>query len=291
MILRFIPSFFKNYLKNILQKIIEREVDASIRRRVDKSKQHINNLPFRHKFMKGLLPYSYYAYGVYHAAVLAKRLDIKRISVIEFGVAGGNGLLCLEDHAKNVGDLLGIEIEVYGFDTGSGMTPPKSYLDMPYRFAEGNYKMNIPELMGRLNNAKLVIGDVRETVENFFEKYQPAPIGFVSFDMDYYWSTMDGLHLFSDEHSAEYFLPRIQLYFDDINGHEISSYNEFVGELAAINDWNNRSERIKIGKGRALLSKKNPMPWYSQMYVMHRFFHPLYNEYVSGATENSLRLK
>lgn len=34
-----------------------------------------------------------YAYCTYHAADLARRLGIPRISVIEFGVAGGNGLL------------------------------------------------------------------------------------------------------------------------------------------------------------------------------------------------------
>src|SRR3989442_47546 len=47
-----------------------------------------------------------------------KTLGYTRISVLEFGVAGGRGLLNLEYHAQPVESLLSIEIDVYGFDAG-----------------------------------------------------------------------------------------------------------------------------------------------------------------------------
>ena len=40
-----------------------------------------------------VFPRPHYAYCTYHAARLAEILGIERISLIEFGVAGGNGLV------------------------------------------------------------------------------------------------------------------------------------------------------------------------------------------------------
>jgi len=41
-----------------------------------------------------------YAYICFHAAKLGKKLGYKKISIIEYGVAGGQGLLILEEHIK-----------------------------------------------------------------------------------------------------------------------------------------------------------------------------------------------
>jgi hypothetical protein len=49
-----------------------------------------------------VFPRPQYAYGVFHAADLAKRLGVSAISVIEFGVAGGLGLLALENIAASI---------------------------------------------------------------------------------------------------------------------------------------------------------------------------------------------
>ena len=73
---------------------------------------------------KGRVCRPHYTWGVLHAAHLAKVLGIKRISVIEFGVAGGNGLVSLENIAQEVERLLGVGIDVYGFDTGVGLPKP-----------------------------------------------------------------------------------------------------------------------------------------------------------------------
>lgn len=234
------------------------------------------------------LDYSAYGYGVYHAAILAKRLELKAISAIEFGVAGGNGLLALERHSARISELTGVEIEVYGFDTGTGMTPPQDYRDMPYRFREGNYRMDEAALRARLGRAKLVLGDVAETVPEFLSCHDPAPVGFVSFDLDYYSATMAAFRLFDGDHAA--FLPRLQIYFDDIIGYELSSYNRFVGELAAIDDFNASRAEMKLAPAMAPRRFVLNLPWYHQIYLLHRFTHPLYSRYVSGAGPNSLTL-
>src|SRR6185295_610455 len=69
----------------------------------------------------GIYPYAHYAYGVYWSAQLASRLGIPRITAIEFGVAGGRGLVALETCAAEIGNALGVTIDVVGFDAGVGM--------------------------------------------------------------------------------------------------------------------------------------------------------------------------
>lgn len=237
------------------------------------------------------LPYSQYAYGIHHAAVLAKRLQVPEISVLEFGVAGGNGLVAMEAHAGEVASQTGVAIQVYGFDTGEGMTPPQDHRDMPYRFAMGNYRMDVPKLMERLKSARLVLGDVAGTASTFLQEYNPAPIGFVSFDMDYYSSTIAALAIFSENQDDRYFLPRIQCYFDDVIGSEYSSYNDFVGELAAIRDFNHGNESVKLAESRVFRKYAINFDWYHQIYLMHRFRHSLYGSYISKAGPGSLALR
>ena len=55
----------------------------------------------------------HYAYCVYNAAILAKKLGYKSFSIIEFGVAGGNGIYFLEKFCEKVRLELNIEIEIY----------------------------------------------------------------------------------------------------------------------------------------------------------------------------------
>ena len=44
------------------------------------------------------IPYAQYAHCLYNGCLLAAKLNIPRVSAIEFGVAGGNGLLHLEKY-------------------------------------------------------------------------------------------------------------------------------------------------------------------------------------------------
>ena len=73
---------------------------------------------YKSHFFLGFIDRPYYGYNVYQAAVQALLLGYKKMSVIEFGVAGGNGLVCLEKHVKKISQKLGIQISIYGFDTG-----------------------------------------------------------------------------------------------------------------------------------------------------------------------------
>ena len=109
------------------------------------------------------LPRAHYAYIMFEGARLAKRLGFKRISVIEFGVAGGNGLVNMEYHAEKIEELLGVTVDIYGFDTGVGLPPPEDYRDLPYIFKEGFFRMDQAALKARLKRSKLIIGDARDT--------------------------------------------------------------------------------------------------------------------------------
>lgn len=81
------------------------------------------------------------------------------------------------------------------------------------------------------------------------------------------------------------------MHFDDINGNEVSLYNDYVGELAAIKDFNALSRAVKISRNRTFNALNIRFSWYSQSYIMHRFAHNRYPSYVSSATPETLSLK
>ena len=186
----------------------------------------------------------WYGYCVYYAAFFAKKLGFDKISVIEFGVAGGSGLLNLEYHAKQVEKEIGLKIEVYGFDNGEGLPEPLDHRDYPYFWKKGDFKLDRLSLESKLQNAKLVIGDVKDTIPEFFDKYSPAPIAAMMMDLDFYSSTVEALKILEHEH--EKYLPRIFCYFDDLFGTEFEVYNEFAGEWLAIKEFNDKHETKKI---------------------------------------------
>lgn len=72
-----------------------------------------------------------YTWGVMQGLSLARALNIKRVSVLEFGVAGGRGLLALEQVAQALEPTFGVQVDVYGFDTGMGLPKPSDNRDLP----------------------------------------------------------------------------------------------------------------------------------------------------------------
>lgn len=215
-----------------------------------------------------------YIWGVLSAADLAKHLNIQHISVIEFGVASGQGLRALEEISKQVEKILDIKIDVIGFDTGCGLPKPVDYRDLPNLWEEGYFPMEKQELLSSLSKAQLYLGLVKDTVHDFLAK-SPAPIGFISFDLDLYSSTKDAFELFSSNIDS-LFLPRIHCYFDDVHGW---TYSEWNGELLAINEFNQANELKKISKIHGLRYLINVMNsyWPEQFYLLHIFNHHLYN--------------
>jgi hypothetical protein len=217
-----------------------------------------------------------YAYCAYNSALLAKKLSYDKISFIEFGVAKGNGLLYLENIANRIEKELDIKIEVYGFDTGEGLIQPKDYRDLPYFFQGGMYKMDIEALKNKLHRSKLIIGDVKDTVKDFFSNQNPAPIAAIFNDLDYYSSTMNSFKIFDND--IKYFLPRVFCYFDDVIGSAEEMYTEFSGELLAIDDFNKITEDKKMSLNKNL--QHLDISWKNQIYYLHNFSHPKYNNYI-----------
>jgi hypothetical protein len=224
-----------------------------------------------------------YAYLVYQAAKLAARLGESRVSILEFGVAGGDGLLALEYHAEQIEKIFPVKIEIYGFDTGEGLPPPEDYRDLRYHWKSNFFKMNVPELRKRLKRSTLVLGNVTETLGTFFDQYNPAPIGAVSQDLDYYSSTVTALKLFDAENTR--FLPRVFCYFDDTVGGDVELYNDFTGERLAIHEFNESHHSTKLSPVYYLTAIPAAPAWHHQIWSLHYFDHPKYNTFVSDENQ------
>lgn len=214
-----------------------------------------------------------YIWGCIQAATLAKVLDVDRISVIEFGVGGGAGLIALDRIAMQAERLTGVKCDVYGFDTGTGLPKPVDYRDAPNMWFEGQCPMNRKVLESQLQRASLRLGNVSETLPAFLTE-SIAPVGFVSFDLDLYSSTVDALRLFTA--GDDMLLPRVMCYFDNILGH---SYSDFTGERLAISEFNNHTTR-KLSPVHGL-KYFVPAPYrddryWECMYFAHLFHHRAY---------------
>jgi hypothetical protein len=230
---------------------------------------------FPERMRLDLSPRPHYAFGVYSAAKQAQRLGLDAISVIEFGVAGGSGLVALERIAEQVEADTGVQIAVYGFDSGAGMPAPLDYRDLAHVWGGGFYHMDVELLRGRLTRANLLLGDVAETVPQAVADAAMPPLGFVSFDLDYYSSTKTAFGIF--EKPADCRLPRVYCYFDDITGPDFACMTEHFGELLAIREFNEEHDPGKISKVENLwTTRANRAPWNEQIYVFHDFAHPLY---------------
>jgi hypothetical protein len=209
-----------------------------------------------------------YLTGVLYAANQAKEEGVPEISVVEFGVAGGNGLLALQDYVAAVEKESGIRISVWGFDTGKGLSQScGDYRDHPDRYAPGEYAMDEKALTPRLHaRTKLVLGDVRKTVVAFVSEAAYAPVGFVSVDLDLYSSSKAALQLLSL--SGKRTLRRVALYFDDISS---NVHHQWAGELLAIREFNDENADLKIDQWRGLEFGR-PFPehdWLKSMYIAH----------------------
>ncbi len=230
-----------------------------------------------------------YAYGIASAAKLARSLGHPAVSAIEFGVAGGNGLVSMERIAAAVGAEYGVTLSVFGFDTGTGMPCPTDYRDLPYVWEAGFYQMEPDRLRSRLRSAELILGDVAETIPRFLGRTELAPIGFIAFDLDYYSSTRQAFRVFDGPSGTR--LPRIYCYFDDIIWPEPACHNAWVGELCAIREFNEADDKRKIAKLNGLSwMRRHAARWNEQIYVCHDFHHPVYSRLLTPDGERFRQL-
>lgn len=222
-----------------------------------------------------LLPRQPYAFGLQQAFEFAaahrEKLAIKRLVIIEFGVASGAGLLNLCRLSERLSAHYGVECRIVGFDTGEGMPPPVDYRDHPEKYLDGDF---VPHDTAALEsalpaNASVIYGNVGETLAKL-ELGPGEVVGFVSIDVDYWSSARDCLTLF--DKTATRFLPKTPVYLDDVNNVD---HHSFAGELLAVSEFNEAHERRKIVRMNGLRNWrifKNAL-WLDQMFWFFDFDH------------------
>lgn len=237
----------------------------------------------------GVVARPHYSWILYYAAIQAKALGYRAITVIELGVAGGNGLLYLCEDAARVRSELGVEINLVGFDSGAGLPATHDIRDLHYVWPAGSFEMDRAALEKRLaGRATLIFGDVAETVA----AWQPpadAPVAAVMFDLDMYSSTRSALPLLTKENV----LPRVWCYFDDIRGFPDMALTDFIGEVAAIREFNEDPARSILRDNVSpahVFGPLVPERWHQKVYMYHRLNHPQYDICLSE-NKHQLRLQ
>jgi len=213
------------------------------------------------------------AYAILKAADQAKSLGLNRMTILEFGVAMGGGLMNMCFIAKRVTAITGISITVVGFDTGQGMPPARDYRDHPDLYWAGDFPMDVVALRKRLpENAKLIVGNIDTTVAQFLDgDLRPdCPIGYTAIDVDYYSSTVSALRVF--ESDPQHYLPICHIYLDDI---ELDAHNPAAGELLAVEEFNRKSDLRKIYRNEFLENQRlfRNAVWIKHMYQLHVMDH------------------
>jgi hypothetical protein len=228
---------------------------------------------FRARERYGLISRSNYLYGMLRAADVAKYFGKQRVTVIEFGVASGAGILNMASLAPEIKKETGVELRIVGFDTGSGLPPVQGYKDHPEIWSPGDFVTEdrdrlLQELGGR---AEIIWGDINDNIDSFIDAIDPSePIGFISIDVDLYSAT--GAALRGLTKASEKYNPAISMYFDDVR---FFFANKWAGELAAIAEFNAEHDLRKIDRDRSLPGHRpvKAESWYSQMYICHILDH------------------
>jgi len=224
---------------------------------------------YRLKIFFDLILRQQHAYGVLFATEKAIKDGCKKLTIIEFGVANGAGLINISEICKKLNKIYGVEYNIFGFDTGVGMPDPLDFRDHPELYKTGDFPMDQDNLKKILpKNCKLVIGDIKATIPDFLDLdlLLESPIGFVCIDVDYYSSTRDALQILLSD--SRKYLDCFPIYFDDIDEY---SHNSYCGELLAIKEFNETSLNRKIERHNFLSYKrifKNAV-WINCIFFVH----------------------
>jgi hypothetical protein len=227
---------------------------------------------FRTQERYGLITRPNYLYGMLRAAVVARYSGKNQVTVVEFGVASGAGLLNMIRLASDLEKETGVKFRIVGFDTGRGLPSVQGYKDHPELCNAGDFAMEDKEhLMGKIaGRAEIIWGDIAETVGSFTDSLDPAaPLGFVSIDVDIYSAAKAALGCLLG--SPDKYNPAVAIWFDDVS---FFFANERAGELLAIAEFNAEHELRKIGQDRSLPGRRPKAEnWYPAMYVCHVLDH------------------
>lgn len=228
---------------------------------------------FREKTAWDLIVRPQNAFSMLKAADYAKRLGLRRLTVVEFGVAAGAGLMNLAEVGAQVTEETGIDFRIVGFDTGVGMPPPRDFRDHPELYQVGDYQMDEAALRKRLpSSVELVIGEVERTVPEFLKSLSTdAPLAYVCLDVDYYSSSVAALEILRG--LPELYLPLSIVYLDDL---EDDMHNSKCGELAAVAEFNEKASPRVIERHPFLRSYRlmKRARWIDHIFYYHVVDHP-----------------
>jgi hypothetical protein len=217
--------------------------------------------------------YPAYAVGLQTACKYAQLVGAAGFTAIEFGVAGGNGLIELSRYAPRLSQQTGMKITVIGFDAGSGLPTSSDFRDAPWLWNQGDFPCDTNRLRTLLPpDTELVLGRIQDTLPRWLERKPTLPIGFISVDVDLYSATAaicDAL----GKVETSYLLPFVSFYFDDILRHLTP---RCTGEFAALTEFNRKHADRQfdrddwIAEGRPFGERL----WLKRMYSLCCFDHP-----------------
>ena len=239
---------------------------------------------FRSRVNWDLVIRPHYAYGVLKAADVAREHEISRVCLLEFGVASGAGIMNMAKIARQVSVVTGVQFDIHGFDTGTGMPAGVDYRDHPDLYQQGDFAMDQAALTRILpDNVQLHLGPLSSTVSRFVETIDAgAPVGFIALDVDYYSSTVDALRVLRGQ--PDRYLPLVVLYADDVN---LDQHNSACGALLAIDEFNAAVPLRRVEWNRFLeYSRVFRRPsWLRQVLFVHILDHPSRSSVGSVATK------
>lgn len=219
------------------------------------------------------LRYPAYALGLQTACKYARLASAAGFTAIEFGVAGGNGLMELSKYAAEMSQRTGLKIKVVGFDSGAGLPQGTDYRDAPWLWNPGDFPCNVNKLRLVLpTEIELVVGQIQKMLPHWFEERPRLPVGFVSVDVDYYSSTASILETLGNV-DVRCLLPFVSFYFDDVLRYLTP---RCTGESAALDEFNRSHDRRQFDRDD-WLSEDRPFGnrlWLRRMYSLCCLDHP-----------------
>lgn len=228
---------------------------------------------YRAKVAFDLVVRQQYAFSILHAADVARRHGVGRVTALEFGVFRGDGLRNLCRVAAATTRATGVEFDVVGFDSGGGLPPPVDHRDHPELWRPGTFQTDLEAVRRSLPpNGHLVVGDVNETVPEFVRQLSPeAPLGFIAVDVDLYSSAKACLNVLSGP--PDRYLPTVGVYLDDITS---ESANPWCGELLAVHEFNEQYALRKIAPYPFLRHQRlfKNVAWIDKTFTAHILDHP-----------------
>ena len=228
---------------------------------------------FRAKVAFDLVVRQHTAYCLLRCADQARARGLYSVTVIEFGVASGAGLLNMAEIASRVTLETGVKFKIIGFDTARGMPPPVDYRDHPDLYREGDFRMDEEVLRRSMpSNVELVIGDLKDTARDIVDFLAPdSPLGYICVDVDFYNSTKQALSCLAG--APNLYLPMTYVYLDDL---EDDAHNSNCGELLALSEFNREAfprviERPAFLRGYRIMKNAR---WIDHVFVYHVLDHP-----------------